>query len=55
MSKEETPNYKEGLKQLAKNVGAVGVGSAAGYFGGGLLTKKVVESKKFRRYYRNLS
>lgn len=54
MSKQDKPNYKEGLKQIAKNVAAAGAGTAVGYYGGGFLAKKVTESKRFRDYYRSL-
>ena len=42
-------------KQLAKNVAAAGAGTAVGYFGGGLLTKKVLQSPRFRRDLLSLS
>lgn len=46
---EKKPNYKEGLKQLGKNVAIAGAGSAAGYMGGGLVAKRVLKSPGIRR------
>lgn len=53
--KKNKPNYSEGLSQAAQNLAAAGVGSLAGYYGGGLLAKKLVESKRFRSQYRKMS
>ena len=55
MSKESKPNYREGGKQLAKNVAAAGVGSGLGYLAGGHAMHKLVKTKKFRSQYRKLS
>lgn len=54
MSKKDSPNYKEGLKQTAKNVAAAGAGAAIGYYGGGRIAKKLTETRRFREYYKSL-
>lgn len=46
----ETTNYSEGTKQLAKNVAAAGVGTAIGYYGGGMLGKALLASPRVRKY-----
>lgn len=46
---EKKPNYKEGLKQLGKNVAIAGAGSAVGYAGGGLLAKRILKNPSLRR------
>ena len=55
MKEKKSPNYKEGLKQIGKNVAAVGVGSGLGYMGGGLLTTELLKTKRFQKYFRSLS
>lgn len=46
--KNDKPNYREGAKQLAKNVAIAGVGTAGGYVGGGMLAKKLLKNRHFR-------
>jgi len=55
MSNDKRPNYREGAKQLAKNVAVAGVGSAAGYAGGGLLAKNLLKNRTFRRRLSNMT
>ena len=47
--KNDKPNYKEGLKQLGKNVAVAGAGSAVGYMGGGLVAKRILSSPGMRK------
>lgn len=48
-------NYKETAKQLGKNVAAATAGSALGYFGGGLIGKKLLDSRSVRTKLRSLT
>lgn len=49
MTDEQKQNAKTILKQTGKNIAAAGVGSAVGYYGGGLLTKKLLSSARVQR------
>ena len=51
----DKPNYKEGLKQTAKNVAAAGAGSYLGYHAGGIVAKKLLKSKSFRNKLKKMS
>ena len=55
MSKESKPNYREGTKQLAKNVAAAGLGTAVGYAGGGLLAKKLLKSPALKKKLKSMT
>ena len=55
MSKESKPNYREGGKQLAKNVAVAGLGSAVGYAGGGVLAKKLLRSPSIRKKLQSMT
>ena len=55
MNKQSKPNYREGGKQLAKNVAAAGLGSGLGYLAGGHAMSRLVRTKKFRSQYKKLS
>ena len=47
---KESTNYPEGTKQLLKNVAAAGVGTAFGYYGGGMLGKALLASPRVKKY-----